>query len=54
MTIEEVRKQFEEAKDYTDLELQDMCRFSDLFSEIVIDIALQGRDIDNAYGKQSN
>jgi len=41
MTIEEVRKRFEEARDYSDEELEEMCRQSDLFSDIVIEIALK-------------
>ncbi len=53
MTIDEARKQFEEAKTLSDEELSEMCRLSDLLSDIVIDITLDGK-VDKPYGNCAN
>lgn len=53
MTTEEARQRFEEAKELTDDELEEMCRVSELLSDIVIDIALE-KKVDNSYGNCAN
>jgi len=50
MTTEEARQQFEEARTLSDEELEEMCRLSELLSDIVIDITLKGKKFDKPYG----
>lgn len=54
MTISEARKQFEEAQQLSDSELEELCRLSELLSDIVIDIALKDRSIDKSYESDAN
>ena len=54
MTVNEARQQFEETKTLTDIELEEMCRLSELLSDIVIDIALTTKKVDKSYGKTTN
>lgn len=54
MTINDARKQFDEAKKLTDSELMKMCQLSELLSDIVIDIVLKEKNVDNYYGNKPN